>query len=405
VTAPNGGGGGDVDVGSDVVVLRFAEIFLKGGNRRFFEQRLADNARHKVLGLARARVERAHGRVFVTVAAGDMARAVSALAQVFGVQSLSAARTVRPEVEAIAEAAVRVTREALARRGDAPTFKVEARRADKTFPLTSVDLARQVGGRIVAATGLKVDVHRPQLEIGVEIGAERSFVYADVLPGPGGLPVGSSGAVNLLLSGGIDSPVAGWLAMKRGCTLAATYFHSFPYTGDKTKEKVIDLVRLLVPWHGPPIALHVVGFTEAQKALRDAGPAELAVVLYRRMMMRAAGAIARREGQLALVTGENLAQVASQTLENLAVIEDAAPLPVLRPLVTNDKLETIALARRIGTYETSILPYDDCCSLFVPTHPATRARLADVAAAEARLPVDEIAEGLAAAAERITVAA
>jgi tRNA uracil 4-sulfurtransferase len=225
-----------------------------------------------------------------------------------------------------------------------------------------------------------------------------------VIPGPGGLPVGSSGLVNLLVSGGIDSPVAGWLAMKRGCTLVATYFHSFPFTGDKTRDKVLELLRQLADWHGP-IPLHVVHFTEVQKALRDAGPAELAVVLYRRMMMRAATRVAEKAGAAALCTGENLAQVASQTLENLAVIEEAAGMMVLRPLLCNDKLETMALARRIGTYEVSILPYEDCCSLFMPAHPATRARLEDVRAAEARLDVAGLARELAERAEIVTVTA
>jgi thiamine biosynthesis protein ThiI len=190
--------------------------------------------------------------------------------------------------------------------------------------------------------------------------------------------------------------------MKRGCTLATTYFHSFPYTGEKTRDKVIELVRRLADWHGP-IPFYTVGFTEAQKALREAGPAELAVVLYRRMMMRAATAIARRAGALALATGENLAQVASQTLDNLSVIEEAAGLTVLRPVLCNDKLETVALAQKIGTYEVSIQPYDDCCSLFVPAHPSTRARLSDVHAAEARLDVAAMAESLAATADLVAI--
>ena len=208
--------------------------------------------------------------------------------------------------------------------------------------------------------------------------------------------------MNLLLSGGIDSPVAGWLSAKRGCRLSATYFHSFPYTGDKTREKVLELARVLAAWQGP-LTVHVVGFTDVQKTLRETGPEQFAVLLYRRMMVRAAAKIARREGALALVTGDNLGQVASQTLENLAVVEEVSTLPVLRPLLTYDKLETTALARRIGTYDISVQPYEDCCSLFVPLHPATRARLADVRAAEAGLDVDQLAAGLADGAERVSV--
>jgi thiamine biosynthesis protein ThiI len=389
--------------GRDVVVLRYAEIFLKGGNRHFFIDKLLEAARRAVTGVVGARVVRLHGRVLVEVPPEELARATERLGRVFGVQTLSPARVVPKELEAIAVEAIRAAREAAARRGGRPTFKVDTRRPDKDFPLPSPEVSRQVGGRIVQATGLPVDVHHPDIEVGIEIGVERCFVYAETLPGPGGLPVGSTGHVELLLSGGIDSPVAGWLAMKRGCRVSATYFHAFPYTGDRTKEKVIDIARVLARWQGP-LVLHVVDFTEVQKALRDAGPAELAVVLYRRMMMRAAGELARRDGAVALVTGENLAQVASQTLENLAVIEDAAPLPVLRPLLTNDKLETIAVAQRIGTYETSILPYEDCCSLFVPTHPATKARLEHVEAAERHLAVPALALELAEKAERMVIA-
>jgi thiamine biosynthesis protein ThiI len=379
------------------VVLRFGEIFLKGGNRAFFEQRLLEGARRAIAGLPSARIDKVHARVLVEVDEADLRRAVERLSRVFGVQSLSPARVGSRDLEALIAEAVRACAAAAAAHGGRPSFKVDCRRSDKTFPARSDDVNRDAGARIVRELGLPVDVHRPDLVVGIEIGPHRSFVYAETLPGPGGLPVGSTGLVNLLVSGGIDSPGAGWLAMKRGCTLVATYFHSFPYTGEKTRDKVVELVRRLAEWHGP-IPLHTVAFADAQKALREAGPAELAVVLYRRMMMRAATAIARRAGAAALCTGENLAQVASQTLDNLAVIEEAAGMMVLRPVLCNDKLETVALAQKIGTYEVSIQPYDDCCSLWVPAHPSTRARLADVQRAEGNLDVGAIADALAAAA-------
>jgi thiamine biosynthesis protein ThiI len=280
---------------------------------------------------------------------------------------------------------------------------VETNRRDKSFPMRSPEVSREIGARIVRATGLRVDVHRPHRVVNIEIAEEGCFVYTDVVPGPGGLPVGVSGNVAVLLSGGIDSPVAAWSAMRRGCRAQAIYFHSFPYTGDKTREKVTDLARLLAQWQGG-MTLWVVGFTEVQKALREAVDGELAVLAYRRMMMRAAGLIARREGSSALVTGENLGQVASQTLENLAAIEAAAPLPVLRPLITFDKREIIAQAQRIGTYETSILPYDDCCALFVPKHPVTRCSAQVMDKRESRLDVAAMAATLAEAAERVEVA-
>ncbi len=389
------------------IVLRWAEIFLKGGNRPFFEKKLCDNARRAVHAIPGARVDKQHGRILVTTTEEHARRTSEALQRVFGVQNLSPAvvvpRAGAESLDPIATEAIAVAQAALtARGGRKPTFKIETRRPDKRFPMTSLDVSREIGGRVVAATGLPVDVHDPELTIGIEIAGHGVLVFSETLPGPGGLPVGSTGRVNLLLSGGIDSPVAGWLAMKRGCSVGATYFHSFPYTGDKTKEKVADLARLLAGWQGE-VVLHVVAFTDAQKALREAGRGDLAVVLYRRMMMRAAARIAAGERALALVTGENLAQVASQTLENLAVIEDASPIPVLRPLLTYDKLETIALARKIGTYDTSILPYEDCCSLFVPSHPATKAQLADVREAEAKLDVEAMADDLAKNAERLAL--
>jgi tRNA uracil 4-sulfurtransferase len=232
------------------------------------------------------------------------------------------------------------------------------------------------------------------------VGTQSAFVYADCLACPGGLPVGSAGRALLLLSGGIDSPVAGWLAAKRGLALDAVYFHSPPYVGEKSKDKVLALARMLAGWQAAR-SLTVVGFTDLQKRLRDAGPPELAVVLYRRAMMRIADAVGDTLGSEALVTGENLGQVASQTVQNMAVIDAAARRIVLRPLVTYDKVETTALARRLGTFETSILPFDDCCSLFVPPHPVTRARPQDAERAEATLEMAAAVAAAAAAAERI----
>ncbi len=391
-------------IASDVVVLRWAEIFLKGANRPYFEQALVDQVVRLCRPIAGVKIHRAHARLLVEVPRADLGRAVECLSRLFGLHSMSPARMCPRDVDAIAEIAVDLTREALARRGGGkPRFKIDTNRPDKSFPLSSIDVSRKVGARVQREFDLPVDVHKPELTVGVEIGHKgRIFAFTETLPGPGGLPVGASGRVNLMISGGIDSPVAGWLAMKRGCTLMATYFHSFPFTGDQTREKVVELVRRLAEWHGP-IPLHVVHFTEVQKQLRETGPAELAVVLYRRMMVRTAAIIAEREGALALVTGDNLAQVASQTLENLTATEDASPMPVLRPLLTYDKLETVALAQKIGTYETSILPYDDCCSLFLPAHPATKARAKDARWFERDMEVDRLAAEMAEKAERVIV--
>jgi len=388
----------------EVLLVRWGEIFLKGDNRGFFERALVDRVQRAVAALPGAKVE-PHARApGVWPGDGGARRAVRALERVFGVVSVSPARVVARELDAIYAAAVEVAR-AEAPKHARPTFKVESRRSDKRFPTGSMEVSRLVGAAVVGALALPVDVHAPAFTIGVEIGYDHAFVFAEIVPGPGGLPVGVTGRVELLLSGGIDSPVAGWLMMKRGCLLGATYFHSFPYTGEKTQDKVARLASQLAAWQLEPLRLSVVPFTDAQKALRDAaGDGRLAVVLYRRAMLRTAERIARKAGAKALATGEALAQVASQTLENLGVIGAAATMPVLRPCLGHDKLETVALAQRIGTYETSIEPYDDCCSLFVPDHPETRAKLAAVEAVEATLDVAAMADDLAARATAIVCA-
>ena len=389
---------------TEVVLVRWGEIFLKGDNRGFFERALIDRARRALAGSAGARVEKTHGRLVVWPGEGGARRAVRALERVFGIANVSPARVVARDLDAICAVAVELARSEAPKHAR-PTFKVESRRSDKRFPTGSMEVSRIVGAAVVGALGLPVDVHTPAFTIGVEIGFEQAFVFGEIVPGPGGLPVGVTGRVELLLSGGIDSPVAGWLLMKRGCLVGATYFHSFPYTGEKTQDKVTRLASLLAAWQLEPLRLAVVPFTDAQKALRDAaGDGKLAVVLYRRAMLRVAERIAHKSGAKALATGEALAQVASQTLENMGVIGAATTMPMLRPCLGHDKLETVALAQRIGTYETSIEPYDDCCSLFVPEHPETRAKLGRVEAIEAKLDVTAMADDLAARATEIVCA-
>jgi len=386
-----------------VILCRYGELFLKAGNRRAFERVLADNVRAAVGDLSHARVETPHGRLLVHLPADDADEAARRLARVFGLVSLSIARAVdaKADLDAITAMAVDEARAAVAR--DRPaSFKIESRRSDKRFPRSSLEIDRHVGAAVQAATGLPVDVHAPALRLGIEVSTDLAYVFAGKHDAPGGLPVGASGRALLLLSGGIDSPVAGWLAAKRGLALDAVYFHSPPYIGEKSRDKVVALGRQLARWQALR-SVTVVPFTDVQKRLRDAGPAELAVVLYRRMMMRIADAIADKLEAGALVTGENLGQVASQTIENMTAIEAAARRVVLRPLVTYDKVETTALARRIGTYETSILPFEDCCSLFVPAHPATRARAQDAERVEAQLDVAAEIAAAVAGSERVTV--
>ena len=379
------------------IVLRIAEIFLKGANRRLFVRQFTKNAR-RILAGSGAELETMYLRFLVHYPEGKKQIVLDRLQRLFGLHSMSPAIVVESNIESIADEALRQA----AQLPPGSTFKVQTNRRDKHFPMRSMEVSMEVGGRIHTKLGLPVDVRNPDNKVQIEIGQDRCFVYTETIPGPGGLPVATAGRVGLLLSGGIDSPVAGYEALSRGCVLSAIYFHSFPYTGDKSKEKVLTLAKHLAAYQ-TKLRVHVVHFTEVQKQLREHGRGDLAVLLYRRMMMRTACKIAHAHHIKALVTGENLGQVASQTLENIAVIEQASDLPILRPLITYDKLDIIAKAEKIGTYDTSILPYEDCCSLFVPKHPATKARLRDLIDAEDGLDMDALAQGLADNAEQFVI--
>jgi thiamine biosynthesis protein ThiI len=393
--------------GESVLLCRYGELFLKSGNRKRFESMLVNNVQAAVAGVPEARVEAPHGRILVRVPRAQVDDAAARVARVFGLVSLSVARVVHADETAIGSAAVAEARAAIERTprppsAGKPSFRIDANRADKSFPIPSMELGSRVGARVVADLGLPVDLHTADLRIGVEVTSRGAFVYAGTRPAPGGLPVGVSGRGLLLLSGGIDSPVAGWLAAKRGLALDAIYFHSPPFIGEKSKDKVLALGRILAKW-GALRSVTVVPFTDAQRKLVDNGAGELAVVLYRRMMMRIADRIADGLEAGALVTGENLGQVASQTVENMTAIATVCRRVIIRPLITYDKTETTDLARRIGTFETSILPFDDCCSLFVPRHPATKARAQDAENIEADLDVPAIVDAAVAGAERLPV--
>ncbi|MDI3316414.1 MAG: tRNA uracil 4-sulfurtransferase ThiI [Bacillota bacterium] len=376
-----------------LLLLRYGEIGLKGKNRPGFEHQLR---RQVAAALARTGVQGVevawrNGRLLVVPPPGQEAweRVEQALGRVFGIVSFSPALGVEPERGALEEAALTALEEALreaeARGRPARSFKVEARRVDKRFPLGSLEMNALLGALLHERhPELQVDVHTPDVRVQVEVREREAYVFALTLPGPGGLPLGASGRAMLLLSGGIDSPVAGWMAMRRGIEIEAVHFESFPYTSEQAREKVLELARILAGWSGE-MTVHVVHFTDIQTAIYREAPAELGVILMRRAMFRLAEELARRRGALGTVTGENVGQVASQTLESMGVINRVTTLPVLRPLITMDKSQIIEEARRIGTYETSILPYADCCSLFVPAHPATRPRLAEVEGAEARI--------------------
>ena len=375
----------------DAIVVRYSEIFLKGENRRLFEDVLLRNVQRALFsaGAGGLKVRRHHARLVVEpepgLASGEtrLEDALPAVLSVFGVSSASLAVKVPKDLEQIAALGAGVLVRA-ARDGKARTFKVVGRRSDKHFPHGTFEINDVVGQAARLASGLAVDVRDPDISLVAEIGPELSFVSAHSARGPSGLPVGVSGNVTLLLSGGIDSPVAGWLCQKRGCRLNAVYFHAFPYTGDGSRLKVLELARQLGRAQGG-MRVTVIPFAEFQEACRAAVHPRFLVVLYRRAMARLAARVAAAEDSAAIATGENLGQVASQTIPNLGAIEQAIDLPVLRPLLTYDKNEIINVAKKIGTFETSILPYDDCCALFAPRHPATRVLAADVIELEGRV--------------------
>ena len=388
---------------NEMILLKLGELVLKGLNRRSFEDKLQANIYRRLNHLGQFRVYNRQSTTYVEPMNDDcdMDGAWEALKKVFGVVGLSRARACDKDKDAILAA----TREYL---GDklaaARTFKVETKRADKSFPMTSIQLSQYVGGELDDLyPDLKVDVHHPELTVHIEIRDYAAFVHADPDPGAGGLPVGINGRAVSLLSGGIDSPVASWMIAKRGVALEMVHFFSYPYTSPEARDKVIELARLLTPWCGR-LTVHVVPFTAIQEELRRACPPELFTVLMRRFMMRIAREVARRCGARALVTGECLGQVASQTMEAMRCTGAVADLPILRPCIGLDKEEIIQTARKIGTFETSILPYEDCCTVFTPRHPRLHPTLAEAEAAEAALDIEGMVRAAVEGIERVQVA-
>ncbi len=352
------------------VVVRYGELALKGGNRPEFERALVRNLKDALKPIAPVTVERLRGRMLITPQ-GRAEEIAARAARVFGVKSVSPAWSSRPEPEAIAQLARAVFLDALAQLppGSARTMRVRSKRADKRFPMTSVEFDRWLGERVLAGIDdVRVQLDEPAIELGVEIRPEGVNVFARRIPGPGGLPVGTQGRGLCLLSGGIDSPVAAWMSMKRGLAVGFIGFHSWPYIGEAAKQKVIALATALTGWQSRA-RLYVVPFAPIQLAIRERAPEAYRTILYRRMMQRIASRIAERDGYDVLITGESLGQVASQTLDNLRCIELAATRAVLRPLIALDKDEIIGIARRIGTFELSNVQEPDCCTVFMPAHP------------------------------------
>jgi len=366
-----------------VLLVRYGEIHLKGLNRPYFKHALERELRRMVSSVEGIKVWEAEGRFYIGNYPVELEELlVKSVAKVCGVHSVSPAWAVEKDLAVMGATVVEMLRQS----GQTEkTFKVEARRSDKRFPMNSMQLAAEMGGLILdSLPQMVVDIHNPQVEVGCEV-REEVYLYVEKIPGVGGMPVGTAGRAALLLSGGIDSPVAGYMMAKRGVELEGVYFHSFPHTSERAKQKVVDLAQVLTDYCDQ-FALHVVPFTAVQEYLYDEGPDALLTLLMRRSMMRISAAIAQKTGCLALATGETIGQVASQTMEALAVTNPVAGMPVFRPLICFDKMETVEIARRIGTYDISILPYEDCCTVFTPRHPCTKPKLDKIMEAEAALP-------------------
>ena len=307
------------------------------------------------------------------------------LSKIFGIVSVAVACVVPKDIEAVCKKAADV-----AKAMDGKTFKIESKRADKKFPFKSPEICSMAGGEVLKCNpGLTVDVHNPDYVINIEIRDFSAYVYANKIKGTGGMPIGTNGKATLLLSGGIDSPVAGYMIAKRGVELNAVHFYSYPYTSERAKEKVLSLAQILADYCGE-INVHIVPFTEIQLAINESCPEEHLTIIMRRIMMKIANIIADNTNTYGLITGESIGQVASQTIQALAVTNQVADMPVYRPLIGMDKEEIIQIARKIGTFETSILPYEDCCTVFTPKHPTTNPKLASILKSEENLEIDNL---------------
>ena len=370
----------------EIILIKYGEIILKGLNRHIFEDKLVGNIK-KTVGDS-AHVYKSLATIYAEPREGaDIDELIAKIRNVFGIVSIARAAVCEKELSDICAAAAEYLKDELSL---VKTFKVETKRADKKYPLKSPQISAEVGGALLDAfKNLSVDVKNPDLIVNVEVRESAAYVYGGRIRGRGGMPTGTAGKAMLLLSGGIDSPVAGYMIAKRGATLEGIHFFSHPFTSELAKQKVLDLARELKGFTGS-LRVHIVPFTQPQLQMREKCPAEHLTLIMRRMMMMIASEIAKKQGALCLVTGESLGQVASQTMEALAVTDDAASLPCFRPVIGMDKEDIVAIARDIGTFETSILPYEDCCTIFVPKHPTTRPKLEKILASEALLDVETL---------------
>ena len=387
---------------NEIILLKLGEVVLKGLNRRSFEDKLMSNIRRRLQHCGKFQVVSRQSTIYVEPAGEgcDMEEAYALCKRVFGVIAVTRARPCPKDKDAMVSCAKSYLGDQLAK---AKTFKVETKRSDKHFSMNSMEISQYVGGALHDAyPHLKVDVHDPELCVHVEVREKAAYVHGPSEPGAGGLPIGMGDKAVSLLSGGIDSPVASWMIAKRGVQLELVHFFSPPYTSQQAKEKVIALARELTPWCGR-MTLSIIPFTEIQEEIRRACPEDHFTLIMRRFMMRLAERVARRTGCKALVTGECLGQVASQTMDALTVSDDACAMPVLRPVIGMDKEEIVRLSRKIGTFDTSILPYEDCCTVFTPRHPRTHPVLEEVVQYEAALDIEGLIQRAMEGVERVTV--
>ncbi|MGI6211719.1 MAG: tRNA uracil 4-sulfurtransferase ThiI [Anaerovoracaceae bacterium] len=374
----------------NIFIVRTGEVALKGMNKPYFEKKLVDRIRHNVKSLGEIDVKRQEGLIFIhspkDIPKEEIIRRVS---RVFGVASISPAVEAESDLDRIGEEAVRFMQEQIETRG-IKTFKVEAKRADKSFPVKSPDIARIIGAKVlIGCKVLKVDVHEPDLTLFVDLRHDRTYLYDRKISGMGGLPIGTNGRGLVLFSGGIDSPVAAWMMTKRGMVVEAVHFHSYPYTSQRAQEKVERLVKVVASYGGR-IRMHVINLLPIQEQIVMNCPEEETTILVRRFMMRIAEQVAKKYKCMMLITGEDLGQVASQTAEALVVTDACVSMPVMRPLIGMDKMDIMDKAKEIGTYDISIEPYEDCCTVFLPKHPTTKPRLEQIEQSESRLDVDAL---------------
>lgn len=371
-----------------ILLVKYGEIALKGLNRPLFERKLINNIKRKIIDIGGIKVTKSQGRIYIEPESKeyDFLKSVEKIKKVFGIISVSVVYKLKSDFNIIKESAVNIMKEKC---NQNMTFKVETKRGDKSFEKNSMMVSREVGEYILENINfLKVDVIKPEIKLYIEI-REETYIYTESTNAYGGLPVGTNGKGLLLLSGGIDSPVSGWMMAKRGMEIDAIHFYSYPYTSERSKDKVIDLAKILADYT-ISINLHIIPFTEIQEKINEKFPKDYNTIIMRRVMINISEKVAMETNSEALITGESMGQVASQTIKSLIATDEVSNIPIFRPLIGMDKIEVINFAKRIGTYETSILPYEDCCTVFVAKHPKTKPKLEDIHMMEAKVDMTDM---------------